>query len=135
MKQAFSSILLIAFAQVAFSQDSPSSEIAGKIIGATEQHIKIGDDELPVAADGTFLFTSTAPYANFADVQYGSLSWSVYLEPGKRVELQANSSDLSSLEYRGELAGANRCLKNISLLQPGTNAWFRGQLGPDPFSG
>ncbi len=124
MKQAFSSILLIALAQCAFSQKPPSSEIAGKIIGATEQQIKIGDEEVPVAADGTFLFKSTAPYANFIDVQYGSLSWSVYLEPGKRLDLQLTSSDLSSLVYRGELAGANACLKNISLLQPGTNTFF-----------
>ncbi|HTY00101.1 MAG TPA: alpha/beta hydrolase [Bacteroidota bacterium] len=124
MKQVVSSILLIALTEAALSQPPLSSEIAGKVIGASEQHIKIGNDDVPLAASGEFRFQSTTQYPIFLDIQCGKLSWAVYLEPGKHVELEVKESDLSSLKYGGDLAGANSCLKNISLLQPGTNEFF-----------
>lgn len=116
MKAIFTTILLITSLSTTYSQILDSAKVKGTLINATEKFIKIGDTNVSIAHDGTFIYTTNFQYHNFIDVSYGDLSWSIYLEPGKIINFEIKAGDLSSLTYLDDLKVSNDFLKNLSLL-------------------
>jgi len=113
MKKILIYFLAIHLAHIADSQILNDAEIRGKILNASEKILKIGDTEIPVTDKGNFLFRKGIKFPGFLDINYAGLSWAVYVEPGKTIQLKINSPDLSGLIYKGELKSPNEYLIKI----------------------
>jgi acetyl esterase len=124
MKSSVIFFLLITITYFAYSQNIREAQIYGTILNATDKIIKIRDTDVSISENGNFRFQTKMEFSNFIEVKYEKMSWLIYLEPGKNVELEVKASDLPSLNYKGDLKYLNYCLKKTSLLDARTYDYF-----------
>jgi hypothetical protein len=115
MKKVLIIFLGIFISLLDYSQVLTDAVIQGKILNAKVKYLKIGDAEVPVSRNGDFKFSTEIEFPSFLDMNYADLSWPIYLEPGKTVELKIKSPELPGLIYKGDLKYPNEYLKNIIL--------------------
>jgi len=115
---------LIFVANLVGSQDIKESQIIGIIENAIAETIRIGVSSIPISADGSFKFVTNIKDPTFYDIEYAGLSWPMYLEPGKKIEVSIPKKDVSAIEYRGDLTSSNYYLKKISPLNQDINNFF-----------
>jgi len=123
MKNAFF-FSLIFVANLVGSQDIKESQIIGSIKNATAETIKIDNNPISISANGGFKFIANIENPTFYDIEYDGLRWSMYLEPGKRIEVSIPKKDVSTIEYRGELTSSNYYLKKTRFLNQDINDFF-----------
>jgi acetyl esterase/lipase len=124
MKLIYVSVLLLSLWQVTYSQVTDSAKIKGVILSPVGNTIKIGDETLSLAENGSFIFTAKSNLPGFIDINYGNLNWSVYLEPFRIIEFETKPGDLSGLIYKGDLKAENDYLIKASQLNSETNEFF-----------
>ena len=125
MKPTLLNFLLIVAASHATCQPSPlDSEIAGRIAGTSAKVIRIGEIDVPLSADGGFRFKTELESPRILSAKVGTMTWSIFLAPGKLVELEVEGIDVSTLKYTGDLASSNSCLKKLCTLDAGTDEFF-----------
>jgi acetyl esterase len=124
MRKIFTYFLLIFLAQTSYSQQLDSAKIIGLILNPDNQIFKIGDNSVDISDSGKLVFSTQIENPSFFEVSYGDLYWVIYLEPGKTVKFELQTSDLSSLTYQGDLKVSNDFLKKASLLNTETNDFF-----------
>jgi acetyl esterase len=114
-------LLVLVISSVNCSRISTDAEIKGKIKNPDEKVIRIGDNSVPVSENAEFCFVAKLKSPVFYEVSYAGNYWMIYIEPGKKVELKLTASDLSSLEYEGDLKFPNDYLLKASIVNNGTN--------------
>jgi acetyl esterase len=113
MKRVVVIFFIIAISQFVYTQVLNEAEISGKILNLTEKSLKIGNNEVPVSSNGDFIFRTNIEFPCFLDINYDDLYGAIYLEPGKTVELEIKTDELSDLIYNGDLKFPNEYLKKI----------------------
>jgi acetyl esterase/lipase len=124
MKLTIIFILLNFLSSLTFPQQKPTSSITGKIYNSHEKTIRIGESDIPISENGKFQFKTQIESPRFFDVKLGDISWGVYLEPGKNLEMEVTSPGLSGMQYKGELETPNNILREASILNVSINDFF-----------
>ncbi|MEJ2054435.1 MAG: alpha/beta hydrolase [Calditrichaceae bacterium] len=122
-------LLILNFSASACMLDT-EIRISGQIINAKSDKIKIGETIVPISKDGRFLFISETDSPVFFDIVYDQLTWPVYLEPGKTVDLSSDGINLDSICYKKDLTNENSYLLTTLKTNESLNAYFNQNWYP-----
>jgi acetyl esterase len=110
-------IILLAGCQ----RESPSAQISGIIKGNSEARLWIDDQQMELSSTGEFFFSKALDQYTLIDASYGELEYTIFLNPGARVEMLISENDPTSIDYQGDLHACNSYLLGISSLSDEIN--------------
>jgi hypothetical protein len=117
MKNTISFLLLIFITSlISCSQEIKESQISGEIINATESAIKIGNQTIPITADGKFTFIKVIERSILLEVSYANLEWTIFLKPESSFDILIPGESLETVEYTGDLVSSNAYLLETNSL-------------------
>jgi acetyl esterase len=108
--------LLLLFSNLVDAKLIEEAQIRGIINNAFSKTLTIDNTPVPIFGNGKFSFNARIERPNFYDINYDGLEWSVYLEPGSRIECLLPEKNISSIMYKGNLASPNFFLIKAALL-------------------
>ncbi len=90
----------------------PESIIFGTIVKPLTEKMEIGDRLVIISKSGHFLVKKNLRYPALFDLKYAGMEWTVYLEPGKKIELLLPERKIASIKYKGDFYGSGKMIEN-----------------------
>jgi acetyl esterase len=114
-------LMLFAAGLIACSPETKQYQITGVISNPEEKTIVIGGQIIPISEDGKFSFTKEIERPIFLDISYAQVDWTVFLEPGKNLQIQISEPKLKAIEYKGDLVSTNTYLLGVNSISSEIN--------------
>jgi len=124
MKNTVLLVFLTLNCYLSFSQENQQTEIRGIIKQPTENRIQIGNQNIPIAEDGEFVFIPNIEIPTLLDISYAGKEWTVFIKPEGKVNLAIKDMKNMKIEYSGDLASCNTYLLKADSVSKMVNSFF-----------